>query len=219
MSQMTATARPLRAPRRGPVSAPLRVMPARITNTGHGAFAGICVVLLTVGLIGLLLLNTALAHGSLVLGQLQRESRLLHDSSGNLQEAIDQASSSGTLARTASSLGMVRANQRAYIDLAAGTVAGEAEPATENNALPIVISATPPVETTAKVSGVLSSATKAAKAAQAAAVAAGDATPKTAGGAAGGAGAATLGSSSSSPDSTSGTPSGTSADPQTPATR
>ncbi len=184
-------------------------MPARITSTGHGAFAGICVVLLTVGLIGLLLLNTALAHGSLVLGQLQRESRLLHDSSGNLQEAIDQASSSGTLARTASSLGMVRANQRAYIDLAAGTVAGEAEPATKDNALPIVISATPPVETTKKVSGVLSSATKAAKAAQAAAAAA---TPKSAGAAASGSGAATLGSSSS-------TPAGTSADPQTPATR
>ncbi|MEO7753940.1 MAG: hypothetical protein ABIS35_11055 [Terracoccus sp.] len=216
---MTATARPLRAPRRGPVSAPLRVMPARITNTGHGAFAGICVVLLTVGLIGLLLLNTALAHGSLVLGQLQRESRLLSDSSGNLRESIDQASSSGTLARTASSLGMVRANERAYIDLSTGTVTGEAQPATTNNALPIVISATPPVETTAKVSGVLSSATQAAtKAEKAAQAAAAAATPKTAGAAAGGAGAATLGSSSTSPKATSGT-SGTSVSPQTPATR
>ncbi len=217
MSQMTATARPLRAPRRGPVSAPLRVMPARITNTGHGAFAGICVVLLTVGLIGLLLLNTALAHGSLVLGQLQRESRLLSDSSGNLQEAIDQASSSGTLARSASSLGMVRANQRAYIDLTTGKVEGEAQPATTNNALPIVISATPPVETTAKVSGVLSSATEAAAKAAEAAAAAG-ATPKTAGAAAGGSAAATLGSSATSPEATSGT-SGASVSPQTPATR
>jgi hypothetical protein len=144
MSQMTATARPLPAPRRAPVRAPLRILPARISTTGSGRFATICVVLLTVGLIALLLLNTALAKGSLALGQLKRESAALSDTAGNLQEEIDRASASGTLARRAASLGMVRSNRRAYIDLARGTVTGEAQPATRSQAFPIVTSPTPP---------------------------------------------------------------------------
>jgi hypothetical protein len=164
MSQVTATARPLRVPRRGPAVTPLRVIPTRITSTGNGAFVSICVVLLTIGLIALLLLNTALAQGSLGLGQLQRESSTLRDTAANLQEEIDRASASGALARRASELGMVRANERAYIDVSKGTVTGEAEPATRNQAFPIVTSPTPPV-VTKTVKSLLATATKAAAAA------------------------------------------------------
>ena len=85
MSQVTAAARPLRAPRRTPAPVPLRVMPARLSNSGNGAFATLCIVLLTAGLIALLLLNTALAQGSLVVGDLQRESGRLSDTASNLQ--------------------------------------------------------------------------------------------------------------------------------------
>ena len=166
MSQMTATARPLRAPRRGPAPTPLRVIPSTITRTGNGAFATICIGLLTAGLIALLLLNTALAQGSLALGDLQRESARLSDTAGNLQEDIDRASATGALARSAAEIGMVRMNTRGYIDLSTGTVSGEPEPATKNNAFPIVTSPTPPA-VTAKVRKVLSSATNASKAASA----------------------------------------------------
>ena len=147
MSQATATARPLRsparAPRRGPTPMPLRVIPARITTTGHGAFASICVVLLTTGLVALLLLNTALAHGSLEVGQLKRESAVLSETAGNLQEEIDRASASGALAQQASRLGLVRANERAHIDLVTGKVTGTAYPATRALALTVVTSPTP----------------------------------------------------------------------------
>jgi len=147
MSQATATARPLRsparAPRRGPTPMPLRVIPARITTTGHGAFASICVVLLTTGLVALLLLNTALAHGSLEVGQLTRESAVLSETAGNLQEEIDRASASGALAQQASRLGLVRANERAHIDLVSGKVTGTAHPATRALALTVVTSPTP----------------------------------------------------------------------------
>ena len=166
MSQMTATARPLRAPRRGPAPTPLRVIPSSITRTGNGTFVTICIGLLTAGLIALLLLNTALAQGSLAVGDLQRESARLSDTAGNLQEDIDRASATGALARSAAELGMVRMNTRGYIDLSTGTVSGEPEPATKNNAFPIVTSPTPPA-VTAKVKKVLSSATKASKAASA----------------------------------------------------
>ncbi|GAB3071698.1 hypothetical protein GCM10027053_40760 [Intrasporangium mesophilum] len=166
MSQMTAAARPLRAPRRTPGPVPLRVIPTRIAQSGNGAFATICIVLLTAGLIALLLLNTALAQGSLVLGDLQRDSARLADTSSNLQEEIDRSSASGALALSASQLGMVRMNQRGYIDLGTGSVSGEPEPATRNNAFPIVTSPTPS-KVTAQVKKLLDSATKAAKAQQA----------------------------------------------------
>jgi hypothetical protein len=167
MSQMTATARPLRAPRRGPAPTPLRVIPTSITRTGNGAFASTCIALLIGGLIALLLLNTALAQGSLALGDLQRESVRLSDTAGNLQEEIDRASATGALARSAAEIGMVRMNTRGYVDLSKGTVTGEPEPATKNNAFPIVTSPTPPA-VTASVKKVLSSASKVGAAASAA---------------------------------------------------
>ena len=181
MSQMTATARPLRAPRRGPAPTPLRVIPSSITRTGNGAFATTCIGLLIAGLIALLLLNTALAQGSLALGDLQRESARLSDTAGNLQEEIDRASATGALARSAAEIGMVRMNTRGYVDLSKGTVTGEPEPATKNNAFPIVTSPTPPA-VTASVKKVLSSASKvgaAASAASAATPTASGATPET----------------------------------------
>jgi hypothetical protein len=167
MSQMTATARPLRAPRRGPAPTPLRVIPSSITRTGTGTFATTCIGLLIAGLIALLLLNTALAQGSLALGDLQRESARLSDTAGNLQEEIDRASATGSLARSAAEIGMVRMNTRGYIDLSKGTVSGAPEPATQNNAFPIVTSPTPPA-VTATVKKVLSSATQVGAAASAA---------------------------------------------------
>ena len=178
MSQMTAAARPLRAPRRTPAAVPLRVIPTRITHSGNGAVATLCVALLTAGLIALLVLNTALAQGSLVLAGLQRDSARLSDTAGNLQEEIDRSSATGALARSAASLGMVRMNQRGYIDLTTGKVSGKPEPATRNNALPIVTSPTPP-KVTAQVKKLLDSATAAAVAKRAEAAGAGHASTAT----------------------------------------
>src|SRR5690606_24448731 len=105
MNQATATARPLRAPARSPRRATpprLGVLPARMASTGNGAFASIGVVLLVAGLVALLLLNAALAQGSLELGRRQRESAVLAETAGNLQEEIGRASASGALAKKAS---------------------------------------------------------------------------------------------------------------------
>ena len=49
-------------PRRGQL-APLRVVPAAIRRTGNGGFAVLCMALLAVGLVSLLMMNTALASG------------------------------------------------------------------------------------------------------------------------------------------------------------
>ena len=196
MSQMSATARPLRVsshvpsrapfqvpargPRRGNGKPPLRVIPSRIRTTGNGGFAAACIALLTLGLVALLLLNTALAQGSIALGQLQRESTALSDSASNLKEQIEASSASGALALKASQLGMVRANERAYIDLAKGTVAGTAYPATRLQAFPIVTSPTPTPEAAKKVASAGTSATLAAEKVAASAAAAAAAKPTTA---------------------------------------
>jgi hypothetical protein len=65
---------------------------------------------------------------------------------------------------------MVRMNTRGYIDLSKGTVSGAPEPATQNNAFPIVTSPTPPA-VTATVKKVLSSATQVGAAASSASAA------------------------------------------------
>jgi hypothetical protein len=103
----------------------------------------------------------------------------LSDTAGNLQEEIDRASATGALARSAAEIGMVRMNTRGYVDLSKGTVTGEPEPATKNNAFPIVTSPTPPA-VTASVKKVLSSASKVGAAASAASAASG-ATPTASG--------------------------------------
>ena len=118
MSQATATARPLRSPARAPAAraaapTPLRVIPARITTTGSGVLRG-----------DLRHPARHRAHraaccstrpwrkGRSSSADLQRESALLSETAGDLQEQIDSASASGALAQKASQLGMVRSNER-----------------------------------------------------------------------------------------------------------
>ncbi len=165
MSQPTATARPLRAPRRAPAVTPLRVIPTRIGASGGGAFATLCVTLLTLGLIGLLLLNTALAEGSITLGALRQESSVLSDRTGDLTEQIARASSSNALAAQATSLGMVRSNERAYINLKTGKVSGTAYPATQFQKVPIVVTPVPAPRAVARITSALDGAASAAVAA------------------------------------------------------
>ena len=100
-------------------------------------------MLLVTGLIALLVLNTALAKGSIELGELQRESALLSEAAGNLQEEIDSASASGALAEKASQLGLVRSNERAHIDISDRQGLGAAHPASRSLAFPVVTSPTP----------------------------------------------------------------------------
>ncbi|MEW1955754.1 hypothetical protein [Terrabacter sp. NPDC080008] len=220
MSQMTATARPLRTPRRGPAPTPLRVIPSSISRTGNGVFTAICIALLAVGLITLLLLNTALAQGAMALGDLQRESVRLSDTTGNLQEEIARASATGALAASAAKIGMVRMNTRGYIDLSTGTVTGKPEPATKENAFPVVTSPTPPAFSST-VSKILSSGTASAAASSAASSSAGataapshDATPTTPGAGAQAPAASTLGGTPGASTDGTGAPAASSQDGQ-----
>lgn len=145
MSQPTAHARPAPRPlpRRGSL-APLRVVPAAIQHSGNGVFAGICMALLGLGLVALLMLNTALAQGSFQLKRLQAQSGQLTDTQEQLTQTIDDLRSPRTLAARAQEMGMVPAKSMAFIRLSDGAILGVAQPARAEQRLNVVTTPSDP---------------------------------------------------------------------------
>jgi hypothetical protein len=146
MSQQTATARVAsRAPaRRSTRPQPLRVVPAAVGQPGNGVFAAACMLLLVAGLVGLLMLNTAMAEGSFTLNRLEKTSGELADTHDALTQAIDAQRSPANLAARAAKLGMVPAASAAFLRLSDGKVLGVAQPATRRPGFTVVTAAQPP---------------------------------------------------------------------------
>lgn len=129
MSQ-TATARPLqRSTSRSARPQPLRVVRTQPVQ-GQPGFVAACLALLVAGLIGVLMLNTAMAKGSFVLGDLQDRSNELADAQEVLTHAIDAQSAAPALAQRALDMGMVPAETAAFLRLSDGKVLGVAAGAT-----------------------------------------------------------------------------------------
>jgi len=93
------------------------------------AFGIICVTLLAAGLIGLLLLNTALAQGSFTLHDLKATSGELSDKQDVLTQSLEASKSPANLAAKAASMGMVPSQSAAFLRLSDGRVFGVAKPA------------------------------------------------------------------------------------------
>jgi hypothetical protein len=105
---------------------------------GGAAFGVVCAILLAAGLIGLLVLNTALAQGSFTLQGLQSTSDQLADSQDALTQSLDVAKSPANLAQRATSMGMVPARSAAFLRLSDGKVIGVAEPAVPGSGFTVV---------------------------------------------------------------------------------
>ncbi|MEV5436383.1 septum formation initiator family protein [Streptomyces sp. NPDC052682] len=106
---------------------------AQLFPTGPGQAARTPFVLLVVlllggGLIGLLVLNSALSEGAFKLDDLQRETKNLTDEEQALQRDIDAYSAPEALQRRARELGMVPGGDPAFLD-PDGTVKGVPGPA------------------------------------------------------------------------------------------
>jgi hypothetical protein len=86
------------------------------------------VLLLGGGLIGLLVLNSALSEGSFKLSDLQKDTKSLTDEQQALQRDIDAYSAPEALVRRARELGMVPGGDPAFLD-PDGTVRGVPSPA------------------------------------------------------------------------------------------
>jgi predicted PurR-regulated permease PerM len=93
------------------------------------AFGIICAILLTAGLIGLLVLNTALAQGSFVLHDLKASSDQLTDTQDALNQSLAASKSPANLATRAAGMGLVPAQSSAFLRLSDGKVVGVAKPA------------------------------------------------------------------------------------------
>ena len=103
------------------------------TGSGQAArtpFVLLVVLLLGGGLIGLLVLNSALSEGSFKLTDLQKDTKSLTDEQQALQRDIDAYSAPDALLRRARELGMVPGGDPAFLD-PDGTVKGVPSPASD----------------------------------------------------------------------------------------
>ncbi|WP_199811386.1 cell division protein FtsL [Kitasatospora phosalacinea] len=102
---------------------------------GRTPFAVLVVALLSAGLLGLLMLNTALNEGSFTLSRLKRQTTEATDQQQTLQQQIAQQSAPDALEQQARALGMVPGGDPAFLN-PDGTVTGKAEPAEDEPPVP-----------------------------------------------------------------------------------
>lgn len=100
-----------------------RLLPAGPGRAARTPFVFLVVLLLAGGLIGLLVLNSALSEGSFQLDDLQKQTKSLRDEEQALQRDIDAYSAPDALQRRARELGMVPGGDPAFLD-PDGTVKG-----------------------------------------------------------------------------------------------
>ncbi|MEU7335504.1 septum formation initiator family protein [Streptomyces sp. NPDC007074] len=135
-----------------------RLLPAGAAHAARTPFVLLVVLLLGGGLIGLLVLNSALSEGSFHLDDLQRGTKTLTDEEQALQRDVDAYSAPDALQRRARELGMVPGGDPAFLG-PDGTVKGVPGAAARDSSLrnpaprsPLVL-ASPPAESQAPRTG------------------------------------------------------------------
>ncbi|EGX55443.1 hypothetical protein SZN_32906, partial [Streptomyces zinciresistens K42] len=113
---------------RGRAARLARLFPAGAARAARAPFVLLVVLLLGGGLIGLLVLNSALSEGAFKLDDLQKETKALTDEEQSLQRDIDAYSAPDALQRRARELGMVPGGDPAFL-APDGTVKGSPSPA------------------------------------------------------------------------------------------
>ncbi|MEU6605983.1 septum formation initiator family protein [Streptomyces shenzhenensis] len=111
-----------------------RLFPAGRARAARTPFVFLVVLLLGGGLIGLLVLNSALSEGSFRLDDLQKRTKSLTDEEQALRRDIDAYSAPDALQRRARELGMVPGGDPAFLGRD-GTVKGVPSPAARQSAV------------------------------------------------------------------------------------
>ncbi|MFF4752814.1 septum formation initiator family protein [Streptomyces sp. NPDC002514] len=101
---------------RGRAARLARLFPAGRARAARAPFVLLVVLLLGGGLIGLLVLNSALSEGSFRLDDLQKRTKNLTDEEQALRRDIDAYSAPDALQRRARELGMVPGGDPAFLD-------------------------------------------------------------------------------------------------------
>lgn len=129
---------------REPSLPPLRVVRGSQLPAGSTAFGVLCAVLLGVGLVGLLLINTTLSARAFTLHALQSTSGQLGDAQDALTQQLASERSPERLAQRATALGMVPAQSVAFVRLTDHKVLGVAKVAQPQLGFSVVTTPTPP---------------------------------------------------------------------------
>lgn len=108
---------------RGRAARLARLLPTGAGQAARTPFVLLVVLLLGGGLIGLLVLNSALSEGSFRLDDLQKDTKSLTDEEQALQRDVDTYSAPDALQRRARELGMVPGGDPAFLN-PDGTVKG-----------------------------------------------------------------------------------------------
>jgi len=132
VSTVPAPASPRRAPRPGrtPSRPSLTVVRPRATAPARAPFVLLVAAILSVGLVTLLMLNTALSQGSFTANDLQQRAAVLADREQTLTQQLATNSSPGQLAARAASLGMVPGGSPVFLRISDGAILGEPKKAT-----------------------------------------------------------------------------------------
>lgn len=107
----------------------LRAVPAAGPRPGGRVFVALIVLVLAAGLVGLLLLNTAMQRSAFRLEDLQRESAALAVRGEVLDTQVERLRAPDRLARAATRLGMVAMTEPVFLRLSDGRVLGDPQPA------------------------------------------------------------------------------------------
>ncbi|MFE9766532.1 hypothetical protein ACFYPC_18700 [Streptomyces sp. NPDC005808] len=117
---------------RGRAARLARLLPAGSGTAARTPFVLLVVLLLGGGLIGLLVLNSALSAGSFQLDDLQKDTKSLTDEEQALQRDVDAYAAPDALQRRARELGMVPGGDPAFLN-PDGTVKGVPGPAAQQS--------------------------------------------------------------------------------------
>ena len=124
------TSRARRQVRRPAASAPAP-QPSRPKRARTGVFAAFVLMILTVGLLAMLWINTTLAQGAFTLTDLQQQRTQLLETEQRLAEQLARAESPAEVEAAARSLGMVPQEVPVFVRLEDGRIIGDPIPQPE----------------------------------------------------------------------------------------
>ncbi|PHX61304.1 MAG: hypothetical protein CK552_01315 [Actinobacteria bacterium] len=105
------------------------VSPLRAERASRGVFILFVTGLLGIGLVAMLVINTALAQGAFTLSELQQEQAALSEQEAALTQVVEAASTPGALESQARALGMVPSQNPVFLRLPDGAILGNPKPA------------------------------------------------------------------------------------------
>ena len=105
------------------------VSPLRAERASRGVFILFVTGLLGIGLVAMLVINTALAQGAFTLSELQQEQAALSEQEAALTQVVEAASPPGALESQARALGMVPSQNPVFLRLPDGAILGNPKPA------------------------------------------------------------------------------------------